>query len=237
MDSRLVLIFHGIGGRPPWAGADEEAYWCSERNFLSILDAIPQLSAELQIPIELTFDDGNATDVSIAAPALQKRGLKATFFVCAGRIGKQGYLDKAQLRSLSAAGMSIGSHGWDHVDWRTLGDESALNREIVEARDVIADTVCGRPIESVAIPFGSYDRRVRQAVAKAFTEVHTSDGGLATVSCRTVPRECYTIAWETDTLRRLAAPRPFFSALRRSLAVAYKQRRGRLPEVRTSGAH
>jgi peptidoglycan/xylan/chitin deacetylase (PgdA/CDA1 family) len=226
MDSRLVLIFHGIGPRPAWAGEDEDAYWCSERNFVSILDALPQLRAESGIPIELTFDDGNSSDHSIVAPALLKRGMTATFFVCAGRIGKRGYLGKAQLRSLAEAGMSIGSHGWDHVDWRTLGNNDvALNREVVQARDFIQDSVGGRPVEAVAIPFGSYDRRVRRAVAKAFSEVHTSDGGLAAVSGRTVPRECYTVQWQADTLRTLGVRRPFFSTLRRSLAVAYKQRR------------
>lgn len=226
MHKRLVLIFHGIGGRHAAAGADEESYWCSEARFLSILDAIPHVSAQMQIPIEITFDDGNASDETIAAPALHKRGLKATFFICAGRIGKRGYLDGPQLRSLAQGGMAIGSHGWDHLDWRRLTEKDTFEREVFQARTVIEDTVAAGAITAVAIPFGSYDRPVLAAVGQAFSQIYTSDGGLASGVGAAIPRECYTTAWDTDTLRTLASPRPWIHTLRRHLAVAYKRRRG-----------
>lgn len=59
---------------------------------MSILDWLPRVSADMRILIELTFDDGNASDLTIAAPALQARGLAASFFVCASRIGQAGDL-------------------------------------------------------------------------------------------------------------------------------------------------
>lgn len=227
MTERLVLSFHGIGEPIHWTDEAERRHWCSLGDFVSIIESIPQVSAEVGIPIEITFDDGFASDIVIAAPALQKRGLTAAFFVCAGRIGKPGYLDAGQLRSLASAGMSVGSHGWDHLDWRLIQDAASLDREIVQARDFIEDTVATGPIESVAIPFGSYDRRVLRMVAQAFSVIYTSDVGLAPVAGKIVPRETYkSHEWGANTLRTLAAPRAPLKLIRQSLAAAYKRYRG-----------
>jgi peptidoglycan/xylan/chitin deacetylase (PgdA/CDA1 family) len=226
MTERLVINFHGIGEPPPWADADERRSWCSERSFLAVLDRIPQVSAQWRLPIELSFDDGNASDLLVAAPALLRRGLRASFFVCAGRIGRTGYLDAAQLRELAAAGMAVGSHGWDHVDWRRLATPAALQHEVQDSRDAIAQALGGTPVDAVAIPFGSYDRRVARAAAQAYAVVYTSDGGRAGRSGTLVPRESYTENWDADSLRRLAAPPPLLTVLRRRLARAVKRHRG-----------
>ena len=59
MSDRLIVNFHGIG-EPHQAVDDlERKSWCRKDVFLSILEQIPQVSVEMQIPIELTFDDGN----------------------------------------------------------------------------------------------------------------------------------------------------------------------------------
>ncbi len=226
MGKRLVLNFHGLGEPHHWVDQDERRVWCDVRKFLTILDSIPKVSAEFRIPIEITFDDGNVSDLAIAVPALQTRGLTASFFVCAGRIGKPGYLDASDLADLARAAMTVGSHGWDHVDWRRVRDDDSFEREIFQARDVIAAVLPGHPIESVAIPFGSYDRRVRKAAMQAFARVYTSDGGLASLDDTIVSRESYSTWWETDTVRALAGRRPVLNTLRRSLAMAYKRHRG-----------
>lgn len=224
MGKRLVLNFHGIGEPHDWVDQSERRFWCTERNFLSILDTVPQASEELRIPIDLTFDDGNVSDIEVAAPALQERGMSAVFFVCAGRIGKPGYLDASQMQDLAGAGMTIGSHGWDHVDWRRLTDNDALHREVYQARDFIEDTVA-QPVESVAIPFGSYDHRVWKTATKAFSAVYTSDGGLAPRSRGTVPRASYTADGDSNSLPGLAARGPLLRSCRRALAMAYKRHR------------
>jgi peptidoglycan/xylan/chitin deacetylase (PgdA/CDA1 family) len=227
MNKRLVLSFHGIGEPTSWIDEAERQHWCSEGEFVSILESIPQISNEVGIPIEITFDDGYSSDIFLAAPALQKRGLKAAFFVCAGRIGKPGYLDAYQLRSLAGAGMSVGSHGWDHVDWRVTRNEIDFEREILGARRFIEDVLSAGPIDSVAIPFGSYDRHVMRAVTHAFSVVYTSDAGLASIGRKTVPRETYrSHQWGADTLRNLATQKVSLKSIRQSLAVLYKQYRG-----------
>lgn len=229
MKERLVVNFHGIGEPPPWADADERRVWCSKANFCSLLDQIPQVSAEMKLPVSITFDDGNASDLQVAAPALLRRGLTASFFVCAGRIGLPGYLDAAQMRSLIDAGMVIGSHGWDHLDWRRLPTARAVQREVVGARDAIAEALGGPGVDSVAVPFGSYDRHVMRAAQAAFATIYTSDGGRAPLAGAFVPRESYTVRWEGSTLRRLAAPRGPVALARQALARAFKRHRGAPP--------
>lgn len=200
MSDRLVLNLHGIGATPPAVPAAERRYWCGVRQFEALLDSVGPLSAQAELPIEITFDDGNLSDAAIALPALSARGLRATFFVCAGRIGHPDYLDAAALQDLLGAGMQVGSHGWDHVDWRRC-DDAALRRETRGALDRIAE-VTGRAVDRVGIPFGSYDRRVlawlRQCEAQT---VYTSDRGHASDNAWLVPRLSWTTEWHDGTLR------------------------------------
>ena len=142
----------------------------------------------------ITFDDGNASDAAIALPELVKRGLKATFFVCAGRIGAPHYLDRVALADLLAAGMEIGTHGKDHRNWRGL-DETTLDAELGEARRRIED-VCGVAVTKAAIPFGSYDRRLLQRLRRErFECVYTSDRGLARSEAWLKPRDTMDSTW------------------------------------------
>ncbi|MGH3870115.1 MAG: polysaccharide deacetylase family protein [Pseudonocardiaceae bacterium] len=128
--------------------------------------------------MRLTFDDGNCSDVQIALPRLLERGLKAEFFLIASQIGEPGRIDRSELRELVAAGMSIGSHGWAHRNWRAL-DDAAADQEIDQALRVLAE-LAGQHVHRVAVPFGAYDRTVLRRLRQAsVTRVYTSDGGRA----------------------------------------------------------
>ncbi len=169
----LNLTFHGIGEPPAAVSAAERDVWLSEADFASSLDAIQALPEAT-----VSFDDGNASDLLIALPALQERDLVATFFVVADRLGEPGYLSAEDLRTLRAAGMTIGLHGMHHQPWRGLSDE-ALDEEISTARERI-EAAAGAPLDAAACPFGSYDRRVLARLKQAgLGTVLTSDGGWA----------------------------------------------------------
>ncbi len=226
MNRRLVLCFHGIGERSHWRDEAERQHWCPVPEFTAILDSIPRVSADTGTSIEITFDDGFDSDIELAAPLLQARGLTATFFVCAGLLGAPGRLNADQVRQLSDAGMSIGSHGWAHTNWRTLADDQAIHQEVVQARDVLSHTLGGSPIDAVALPYGGYDRRVIHAARQVFPKIYTSDPGLASPHATTIPRETYlSHRWHADTLHRLATPRPWWKAARQTLVNLYKRHR------------
>ena len=203
--------------------AEESFFWITRQAFTTLLDNIVAAQAKVDVPIIITFDDGNASDAVIALPELVRRGLKAAFFVCAGRIGVPHYLDRLALADLIAAGMEVGTHGKDHRKWRGL-DESALNTEIREARRHIED-LCGVAVRKAAIPFGSYDRRLLQRLRdEQFECVYTSDRGLARSDAWLKPRDTIDNTWRETDIKRVLAARPSLrTRLRRNIAMLYKR--------------
>jgi peptidoglycan/xylan/chitin deacetylase (PgdA/CDA1 family) len=169
---RLVnLTFHGVGRPERPLEPGEDGTWVSLDAFRAILDSVVG-----RTDVRITFDDGNASDLAHALPELRRRGLTATFFVVAARLRTPGFLDDAGVRELAAAGMGIGSHGMRHRPWRGL-DDGGLREELYEARRLLEDVV-GGPVTHAACPFGSYDRRVLQALrAYGYEGVYTSDRG------------------------------------------------------------
>lgn len=171
--SVVTITVHGIGPAGHELAPGEERTWVDVGRFEQVLDAAVGRS-----DVRLTFDDSNASDLDIALPRLLERGLTAEFFVLAGLLGHPGRLDHDGVRELHRAGMTIGSHGWAHRDWRRLSAEQA-HEEITKAHEVLADIV-GQPVTRVAIPFGSYDGRVIARLRSArVTRAYTSDGGRA----------------------------------------------------------
>ena len=165
------LTVHGIGPTPRTLDPGEDLTWVTVEQFEQVLDAVVG-----RPDVRLTFDDGNASDVEIALPRLLERGLTAEFFVLAGQLGRPGRLTNDQVGELITAGMAIGSHGWAHRDWRRIDAEQAI-KEIYDAPRVLAG-LSGQPVSHVAIPFGSYDRRVLAQLRRAgVTRAYTSDGG------------------------------------------------------------
>ena len=167
----INLSFHGIG--PPVRAFDpgEAEVWLDRNRFEAVLDAVTGRD-----DVRLTFDDGNASDLDIALPALSERGLTATFFVVAGRLGHHGFLDQTGVRTLAGEGMSIGCHGMRHRPWRQLDDHS-LDEEIGDAKRRL-EQVVERPVTEASCPFGSYDRRVLSWLRRhGYTRAYTSDSG------------------------------------------------------------
>jgi peptidoglycan/xylan/chitin deacetylase (PgdA/CDA1 family) len=198
----LVLIFHGVCEPHSKVDSEEKPYWLSRDRFTHLLDQILDLASNSETKISLTFDDGNASDILIALPELTRRDLTASFFVCAGRIGKQHYLSDAMIRELLGAGMSIGSHGMDHRDWRLL-ELAGLRREISEARRKLEDVI-QRPVTSVAIPFGSYDRRVLNWLRRErWDAIYTSDRGTSYVTSKFKPRTSIKATMQDDEILHL----------------------------------
>ncbi len=193
----LVLTFHGIGDPVVPLVEGEGRYFVAAGTYRRTIEALSALEAAHGARIRVTFDDGNLSDYAVGLPALVDAGRSATFFVLAGRIGMSGYLSGGQLREMLAAGMSIGSHGWDHVDWRKL-DEAGRRRELHEARARIADET-GHPVDEAAIPFGAFDRQVLGHLKSAnYRRVYTSTAGLSMDGAWFCPRRSVTDTFDPD---------------------------------------
>jgi peptidoglycan/xylan/chitin deacetylase (PgdA/CDA1 family) len=183
MSRRTInLTFHGTGPceRPLEPG--EDGVWLGEDELWFVLDAVTGRD-----DVRIMVDDGNISDVDLVLPALQARGLRATFFIVAGRLGDPAFVGEDDIRALADAGMGIGCHGMRHRPWRRLGD-GALREELVDAKKLI-EGVVGCAVDEAACPFGAYDRRVLAALrANGYGRVYTSDRGPARPDAWLQPR-------------------------------------------------
>jgi peptidoglycan/xylan/chitin deacetylase (PgdA/CDA1 family) len=226
MPAQLILELHGIGSPHGSVTEHERFYWLSRETFVSLLQTIVATRERSDLPVAITFDDGNESDVLIALPELAKRNLKAIFFVFGGRIGMPHYLDRAALRDLVSAGMEIGSNGMHRCYWRKL-DPMMLHVEVHAARRCIED-LCGRAVTKVGIPFGSYDHHVlKQLRAARYDCVYTSDGGLAQSDAWLKPRQTVLDNVPDAAMESLITGYPSLAArLRRRTLITYKKLRG-----------
>jgi peptidoglycan/xylan/chitin deacetylase (PgdA/CDA1 family) len=193
----IVLNFHLIGRTKRMLDVGEDDVAVSREQFVEILDVVSGRK-----DVRLTFDDGNKSDVTEALPELTRRGLQAEFFICSARFGTDGFVDEDDVRELQRAGMSLGSHGMDHVRWRRL-ERTAIDREIVQAKHVLEEALQA-PVDTAACPFGAYDRRTLSALRSAgFTRVYTSDGGRAAATDWLAARNTVTRSDSAESIERM----------------------------------
>lgn len=218
--TQVNLTFHGLGAVPRSIDEGERAVWIETRDFLGILDAVRS-----EPRVRITFDDGNASDREIALPALEERGLGATFFVLAGHLGGPGNLDAAGVRELVAAGMKIGTHGMDHRSWRGLSSADS-ERELGDARRILED-LCGGPVDEASCPFGAYDRGVLAALRRhGYRRAFTSDRLPARTGAWFQPRFTVHRGDDADAVRNWLRSGPSLDRALRRAKVFLKQRRG-----------
>jgi peptidoglycan/xylan/chitin deacetylase (PgdA/CDA1 family) len=196
------ICFHGVGAPARELEPGEQAYWIGRAQFEDILDSVGSHPC-----VDLSFDDGNSSDVRIALPALVSRGLVARFFVLAGRLGAPGSLGATDLRALHDAGMVVGSHGMHHRPWRRLDDEAA-RVELVEARERIGEA-SGAPVAEAACPLGRYDRRLLADLRRlGYTRVYTSDRRRARPGAWLQPRYSVRSGDDEASVRRMVTEAP-----------------------------
>ena len=116
----------------------------------------------------VSFDDGWLDQIDGALPVLQDLRVPAVFFVLPGfdRYG-QGHMTLADIQSLRAAGVTVGSHTINHADLPPLyrTNLGAAQAEVVESRQRLEDDVDG--VDYFAYPLGRFDPEVKALVAAA----------------------------------------------------------------------
>lgn len=106
-----------------------------------------------QSAVVLSFDDWLPSHANIVVNALQKRDLKATFFVT---IQNTKYQPEAfnVMRTAFKNGCEIANHTVTHPDLTSISLQKA-QKEILEARKILMDSIPGNPCLSFSFPMGS----------------------------------------------------------------------------------
>ena len=194
---QIVLLFHGIGEPPAHVPEDERPFWIDKALFRGIVDMAR--IGDFDRDVVFTFDDGNRSDL-YAAEQLDRAGLGGHFFVLSGRLETPHFLRASEVRELALAGMEIGLHGHSHVKWRSLSPRT-WHEEIHDARSSI-EAAAGRAVNSVALPYGWYDRQVlRRLRQDRFERIYTTDRGPTPRSSRIIRRTAITRACTLDDVR------------------------------------
>lgn len=124
--------------------------------------------------IGITFDDGYASVLENAVPALARHGFTATVFVISDRLGGTNdwdagtpwpLLSAVQVRELAAAGLEIGSHSATHV--RLAGTPAETLRAEVSGSRQRLTQVADADVRGFAYPYGDMDATARRAARDA----------------------------------------------------------------------
>ena len=89
-----------------------------------------------------TFDDGTVDQYEVAAPVLERYGLRAIFNIIPDRIGKPNYMTWEQLRDLVRRGHELGNHSLSHPQLNRLaetGGVDCVRAQIVGAHRMILE--------------------------------------------------------------------------------------------------
>lgn len=107
--------------------------------------------------ISYTFDDGLKEHYTLVGPEFEKRGMRATFFICGGKINQDDEhiadttrMTWAQLRELSDRGHEISNHGWAHKNFSRFPIEEI--REDIEKNDSAILACTGKPALTFCYP-------------------------------------------------------------------------------------
>jgi peptidoglycan/xylan/chitin deacetylase (PgdA/CDA1 family) len=217
MSTLSIINFHGVGPITRNIDDGERDCWI-ETDFLKrILDLVTDYPQ-----VAITVDDGNASDLNYLLPELSNRELKATFFLCSGKLNTDTYLSLKDAQELIKAGMKIGSHGKAHRSWRRL-QTAELEDEIINSK-IYLEKNLSTEITSAACPFGIYDRKSLTILRNSgYKRVYTSDMGSTYSQAWLSPRNTIRRSMSIHTIKKILEARPpYGSSLKRTIKMVIK---------------
>lgn len=173
----VVLCYHNVTklqrSRFAW-----QVRWISKRAIRT--DQLGLSGSSKRPPVCMTFDDAFASLLDHAIPELEARGVPATIFAVTGNPGRPPQWEMpphhpdSQVQTMTVkqlidldrnALFSVESHTVSHV---ALDQEShgGLMRQLSEARREL-ETLLGRPVRELALPFGRYNFKTLEAARVA----------------------------------------------------------------------
>lgn len=183
----IMLMYHAVQagkGMPVWPWAVSMQRFREQLDFLATEGyATPTMEELVAAPAKkwcertavITFDDGYVDNLD-ACEELQKRGMRATWFIVTGSLGKTPQwradgrpagrlLNADELREMRENGMEIGSHTVNHVCLPDA-DDARLLQELTDSKAEL-ETLLDHPVSSFAYPYGAWDARCAAAVRQA----------------------------------------------------------------------
>lgn len=134
--------------------------------------------------VSLTFDDWSQGQQTLAVPELNKRQIKATFFI-------NGQRDYAKLIELAKQGHEVGNHSVSHQDISTFTAEK-FQQEVFDFQHQIDQNITSQRCVTFAYPFGGGANN--QKVINSIKKTHVAARGVYQVMNSFDPRLSYDFA-------------------------------------------
>lgn len=196
-------MYHALFADDDMSGiaVEDRPYAVSRTQFAHQLDALRDKKVGLidstmsDLPdIVVTFDDGHASNLSIAAPLLEERELSAYFFITSGYIdNRAGFMNCSELRELGQkSGMCIGSHGVSHRYFDDMS-ESEARAELEQSRSVLTEH-SGSACCCFSFPGGRYNQKtISLARAAGYRQVFGSE-------INTIDKSAFNVSIDSEPL-------------------------------------
>ena len=135
--------------------------------------------------VSFCFDDAPASAAEAGDAVLKSRGVRATYYVCAGMAGRDGpmgvNMSAEHVRRLVGEGHEIGCHTLSHLD---CGDASAewIDEEVTKNTWKLAQMGAPAPV-SFAFPYGDVSPRAKRLLGPRFSLLRGLHHGMITTGC------------------------------------------------------
>ncbi|MGZ3460242.1 MAG: polysaccharide deacetylase family protein, partial [Archangium sp.] len=128
--------------------------------------------------VSITLDDGWPSQFTAARPALNARGIPATYFLITEGIrnGWAGYMTVSQIQTLQAEGNEIAAHTMTHPDLTTLS-AAQMETELRDSQAWLASQFNLASVPDFASPYGKYNASVLATIQKYYASHRTVNGG------------------------------------------------------------
>ncbi|MFN8545807.1 MAG: polysaccharide deacetylase family protein [Candidatus Binatia bacterium] len=169
-----ALMYHRIRRAPrdPFSVTPEafaaQMGWLAEQGLAvgleTVADVVQGTRRLERNAVLVTLDDGSPDWITEALPTLKRYRIPAVAFVTVGRVEERGggqrseagdevFLSWREIEALAAGGVTIASHGWDHVSLAGL-EQSAMREQAERSRTVLQQRL-GQSVAAFAYPFGT----------------------------------------------------------------------------------
>ncbi len=128
--------------------------------------------------VSITLDDGWATQYKNARPALNQRGLRATYYIPSDpiRYNWNYYMTALEVQSLVNEGNEVGSHTVNHPDLTTLSPFE-VDAQLRDSQAWLQSQFGLGSVASFASPYGKYTDSVLSNTQQYYGSHRTVEGG------------------------------------------------------------
>ena len=169
----LILLYHNVTDEKKISSKDdlyvhiddfrEQLDYLKNENFnvitLEKLYEIRQKNEKVpEKTVILTFDDGDKSSYDIVFPELEKRGLKASFFVTTRQLNDKGFVTKDNLVEMHKAGHDIESQGHNNEDF-VESSIAQVHKSLYLSKKILEETL-NKKVLFLVYPNSSFNSEI-----------------------------------------------------------------------------